>query len=46
MLILIKVKKSISKIISGLILANKKFSLKNLSLLSLSNIEKIKTTIL
>ncbi len=40
------VKKSISKTISGLILANKKLFSKNLSLPSLSDIEKIEIIIL
>ncbi len=39
------VKKGIPSIISGLTSANRKLSLKNLSLLSLSDTEKVETTI-
>ena len=39
------VKKSIPNTISGLTLANKKFFLKNLSLLFLSDTEKVENTI-
>ena len=46
MFISLIVKKNILKTKSSLILANKKFFLKNLSLLSLFNMEKIETTIL
>ena len=46
MSVLFMIKKSILSIISGLILANKKFFSKNLFLLSISKIEKMKTIIL
>lgn len=45
MLTLLIVRINISSLISGLISANKKLSLKNLILLFLSNIKKIETTI-
>ena len=45
MSILLMVRKGISSIVSGLTSANKKFFLKNLSLSSLSNMEKVENTI-
>ncbi len=45
-LALLIVKKSILKATSGLILTNKKFFLKNIIIPFLSDIQKVKTTIL